>query len=360
MPQAISTIIDCDVHAGTQQPLSALMPYMTVPWKRKLEYLANHSFTKHYGHFRLVPDGASTPVPATSRLPESLSADHLDRLGIRQALLIDVDASSAVQEAADPELSAVLASAFNDLALETWTDPRWCHTIVVPPRDPVRAAGEIRRLGADPRVAGVLLPMIDIALGERHWHPVFEAAIEHDLPIVMHVSGGEIAGYQGMASYPIGPPDTGLETIAEFYMLGESAVASLVMKGVFERFPDLKFLFCEYGFSWVPALKWRMDDVWRYSRAAQPWLKRWPHEVLRDHVWFTTQPVPQPLREQDVTDLVEHHLADNLVFSSGCPDFDCASTDAVLPGLSAGTRTKVFATNAHAVLRLPVGAVAAS
>jgi predicted TIM-barrel fold metal-dependent hydrolase len=339
--------------------MSALLAYLTTPWRRKLEYLANTSFTKHYGNFRLVPDHTRAAVTSSSGGPESLGTHHLDRLAIQHALLIDVDASSAVQEAADPELSAVLASAFNDLALDTWTDPRWCHAIVVPPRDAVRAADEVRRLGSDPRVAGVLLPMIDIALGERHWRPVFEAAIEHGLPIVMHVSGGEIAGYQGMASYPIGPPDTGLETIAEFYMLGESAVASLVMKGVFERYTDLKFLFCEYGFAWVPALKWRMDDTWRYSRAAQPWLKRWPHEVLHDHVWLTTQPVPQPLREQHVTDLVEDHLRDNLVFSSGCPDFDCPSTDAVLPGLCQETRTKVFADNARAVLRLPVGAPAA-
>jgi uncharacterized protein len=45
-------------------------------------------------------------------------------------------------------------------------------------------------------------------------------------------------------------------------------LASLVIEGVFERFPLLKVVMVESGFAWVPAFAWRLDKTWKALRAA--------------------------------------------------------------------------------------------
>ena len=49
---------------------------------------------------------------------------------------------------------------------------------------------------------------------------------------------------------------------------------SLILEGVFDVFPDLKFVMIEGGFGWVPHLGWRMDahwtkDAWRGFRSLE-------------------------------------------------------------------------------------------
>jgi predicted TIM-barrel fold metal-dependent hydrolase len=363
-PAVATGIVDCDVHPRSTEPIGALLPYMPSVWAKRLDYLAGKSYAQQFPMFRVIKghddgerrDAIPPSGGPTGSDPAFLSVDLLDRYGIDAALLVDLDASSAVQEPVDPQLSAVLASALNDYALDKWSDPRIVFAMVVTPLDPQLAAAEIRRLGSNPRFAGVFLPMSGISMGSAHWYPVYEAAVEAGLPIVCHVSGGEVAGYPAMARFPVAPPASYGETKTLMPLLGQAAVASLVMGGVFERYPELKVLFCEYGFAWAVAHIWRMDDTWRYTRSSTPWMTRWPREVVHDHVYFTSQPLPNLQDMSEIVDMVERYFADNLVFSSDYPHFDQDTPDTILRGISAETRRKIFSDNGRAVLRLPQAA----
>jgi predicted TIM-barrel fold metal-dependent hydrolase len=57
----------------------------------------------------------------------------------------------------------------------------------------------------------------------------------------------------------------GREAIAEslnyiYAQAFESQMLSFVAEGVFAKYPDLKVVFIESGFMWVPAAMWRVSD----------------------------------------------------------------------------------------------------
>ena len=40
-----------------------------------------------------------------------------------------------------------------------------------------------------------------------------------------------------------------------------SLLATIVIEGVFERFPKLKVVMVEAGFAWTPALGWKLEKT---------------------------------------------------------------------------------------------------
>ena len=130
-------------------------------------------------------------------------------------------------------------------------------------------------------------------------------------------------------------------------------LTSLVIEGVPERFPKLKFVFIEGGFGWVPAITWRMDKHWQRFRDEVPHVKRPPSEYVREHFWFTTQPIEEPDNARHLRAVIEWIGIDRLLFSSDYPhwDYDDARFAFKTP-LTDAERVKIFNTNARAVYKL--------
>src|SRR5258707_9113529 len=102
----------------------------------------------------------------------------------------------------------------------------------------------------------------------------------------------------------------------------ENTVTSLVFEGVFERFPKLKVVLIEGGFAWAPALCWRMDKHWERMRSETPHVTRPPSEYVREHVWFTTQPIEEPENPQHLAEVIEWIGWYRLIFSTDSPHWD--------------------------------------
>ena len=55
-------------------------------------------------------------------------------------------------------------------------------------------------------------------------------------------------------------------------------LVSVIFHGVFEKYPDLRMVFIEGGFTWVPHILKRMDENYKSLRREIPWLTKLPSE----------------------------------------------------------------------------------
>ena len=104
-----------------------------------------------------------------------------------------------------------------------------------------RRAGRLRRLHPARRASRWAAP---------HYVPLYEAAEANGLPIVVHPTGAEGNLYEA-PRLAGGLPDTYPERHALLLQPGQAILASMIFGGVFERFPKLKLVLSEYGFTWA-------------------------------------------------------------------------------------------------------------
>jgi predicted TIM-barrel fold metal-dependent hydrolase len=280
-------------------------------------------------------------------------AELIEPNNIEAVLLNCLQSGALCSALATVDESIVLASAFNDFFINEWLslDRRFRYAMAVPSLDPSAAADEIRRVGRNPQIAAVSVAPINILMGNRYWWPIYSAAQELELPIVVHPTGTDSI-YQGTPISAGGIPDSYIERYVTLCQAAESNVNSLVISGTFEKFPKMKVLFAEYGFTWLLPLVWRMDRTWRQLRHETPWVRRSPVDYVHDHIRFTTQPLDEPRDPKDLDTLINLMGADHICFSTDYPHWDNDMPDRSLRTLSPADKQKVFFENAHSTLRL--------
>jgi uncharacterized protein len=221
-------------------------------------------------------------------------------------------------------LLAALFSAYNDWTLAKWVRPNACYkgSILAVPHDAEAAAREIHRLGDDPGMVQVLLPSAArIPYGQRCYWPLYRAAVEHDLPVAIHVG----AEGTGIANPPtsVGYPARYLEFHTDHSQTMMAHCVSLVTEGVFEEFPTLKFAFIEGGICWAPYVMGRLDRLYPALKAETPYLKRLPSEYILHHCYFSTQPIEEPDNHRHLLELFAIlHAEQTVVFASDYPHWD--------------------------------------
>lgn len=347
-------IVDCDVHPLVSGGMESLLRHMPSTWARRFEgrdIVGQSPFPPvRYAHpVGFLRADAQTPHggPAGSD-PEHLVSHHLDAQGVSAAVLLMLQAG-ALAAWVDEEEAAVLATAFNAHLVEEWlpVDARLHGCIVVAPHDPERAAEEIARWAGSERVVGVFLPLLGMLMGHRHYRPIHAAAAEHGLPVVIHGSGAE-GIYVGAPLSPGGIPSTYVERYVDMPQIAQANVSSLVFEGTFERFPDLRVVFSEWGFSWAAALMWRMDKAWRGLRVEVPWVKRPPSDYVADHIRFTTEPIDEPPVSGQLQEMLAMIRADRtLMFSTDYPHWDNDTPSFVLSRIPREYRARVAYQNAR-------------
>src|SRR5215213_2453152 len=120
-------------------------------------------------------------------------------------------------------------------------------------------------------------------------------------------------------------------------------LVSLVLEGVFERYPKLKMVMIEAGFGWAPSLGWRLDKNFERLHSEVPYLKRKPSEYIRDHIWWTTQPMEDPERRDHLFETIEWIGWDKLLFATDYPHWDFDEPSRVLPaGVSDANREAFY------------------
>ena len=149
-----------------------------------------------------------------------------------------------------------------------------------------------------------------------------------------------------------GWPSFYIEEITEHSASLAASVTSLIMEGVFENWPELKFVLIEAGLGWMPSLGWRLDQNWKRMKDEVPHLKRAPSEYLRQHFWVSTQPMEEAEEPEHLIDVMSWIGWDKIMFASDYPhwDFDDPFT-ALPPSLSEERRNAIYSGNAKALYR---------
>lgn len=290
-----------------------------------------------------VPAGGG---PAGSDRDYTL-AHHVAPFDISTALLLPQEPYGAMAWG-DAAAAAAFYGAVNDLFLETWVaaDERFALAVTVSAHDPRAAAAEIRRHAGKPGVVGVQLLLLDQMLGSTWFDPVYEAACENNLPIVFHQSGVE-GCYTSAQTVAGGVPRSYGERHVVLTQVGAANIVDLLVSGAFERFPALRVVMVEWGFSWLSTLLARLDHMWESDPYASPLIKKRPSDYVTEHITFTTQPLDEPDTAAELSSVFEVPGIDKmLLFSSDYPHYDTDDPDFVIKRIPSELREKICAGNA--------------
>ncbi len=170
------------------------------------------------------------------------------------------------------------------------SDERLRASILIPIQSAELAVAEIERLAPDKRFVQVMtLAAGETMLGRRHHWPIYEACQRHGLPFAIHAG----SSYRHPPT-AVGWPSYHIEDYVSQAITFQSQLASLLAEGVFKKFPDLKVVILESGFTWLPAFLWRFKKYWRGLTMEIPWVDEPPTNIVRDHVRFSLTPFDGP------------------------------------------------------------------
>ena len=324
---SLSLPIDCDVHP-VLPGLPALMPYLDDMWR---EQVVRRGIDELYSIS--YPSNAPITTRAdwkgadgrTATTPALLAAQAMDPFGTGTAIL---HCLYGVQLPFSEDMGAVFTRALNDWIVAEWLDrdPRLRASIVVPVQSVALAVAEIERLASDRRFVSVLLLVMgETPLGRRQHWPIYEAAERHGLSLAIHAG----SSYRNPPS-PIGWTSYYTEEYVNQANAFQSQLTSLICEGVFSKFPALKVVLLESGFTWLPGYLWRLEKFWKGVRMEVPWVDRPPGEIVRDRVRFSLQPIDAPPDGDDMLRLMDHMKSDELlVFSTDYPHWQFDGQDAL-------------------------------
>jgi uncharacterized protein len=350
-------VVDLDVHVNDTP--ADLAPFCELPWRKSLEalekvpqrYLDIPGFAPNFTPWAILP---TIERRTTVTSPDQLRQD-LDLLGVDVPVLFP-DSMLLHALIKPPAYAVALGRAYNRWLVETWLDGGhgFVGAVLAASQDPVDAAAEIRRYAGRKGVACVYLPTccVDPLYGARWYDPMFEAAQECGLPVVLH----SVTAINPVFPFNLQRFDTLFSAHVVSHTLAMVANAmSMLETGVPVRFPDLKIAFTEGGIAWVPWLGMRLDKEYSERRRDVPLLTERPSHYLQ-RMFFATQPIEEPEHLKDMATLMGLFDGENnVVFASDWPHHDFDHPDKVLQiPLSDEARAKVMGLNAARLLGLEV------
>ena len=221
---------------------------------------------------------------------EDMDANHV-QASINFPNVLPRFCGQAFLERQDKELAMLCVQAYND-----WTIDEWCAgaghgrlipLTIIPLWDPALAAKEIHRC-ADKGSHAITFSENPYHLGlpsvhdkDRFWDPMFQACVETDTVVNMHIGSS--------SKMPSTSPDSPF--IVSSILTFQNAMGSMVdyiMSGVFQRFPELRIAYSEGQVGWVPYVLERADKLWheRGDTSFGTDLPDPPSSYVKDHIWF--------------------------------------------------------------------------
>lgn len=327
----IRTIVDADLHVG--EYFADILYYIDDSHsfvRKRIEEARNRTSD-------IYSITHPTPSPRHSEIGDEYGPDadpaqrrrgkieQMTEFNIDQGIL-DPTLNLAINSVDNPTHATALANAYNTWLLDTFLDDESLRgNILIAPQQPKKAANEIDRLAQETEFVGIFMPSTGLVppAGHQKYDPIYKAATRHGLPVSLHgAASATFHNFPTMRRWN--------QTYAEDHTLVHPFtqmwnLTTLVYRGIFERFPGLNIVIQESGISWIPFLKWRLDDHYMELSDDLPLVDRLPSEYINESVYFTTQPLGlTSSSRKHLPQVIEMAGPENIMYSSDLPhsDFD--------------------------------------
>lgn len=326
-------VVDADAHI--MESVEDLLPYMDDRYEasRRIIESAKRPLADIYSVTHAMPPFAFVETAHGEDEDMDVHMDYspdeklaeMGEFGIDFGIL-DPTLNLGLTTVENRQVAVALANAYNSWILDEYLDENdeFVASILVPPQKPDAAAEEIDRRAAEDDMVGVFIPSTGVVppLGHEMYDPIYAAAQSHGLPVVQH--GGNLA-----TTHVFPTQRRWNESYTENHVIVHPFghmwnLATMLVRGVPDRFPDLEFVFQEAGIAWVPYFVWRMDD--HYMELSHEFhINRLPSEYIAEQFYFTTQPLGHTARNPDhLASIIDIIGSESIMYASDLPhtDFD--------------------------------------
>jgi len=324
--KASQLVVDADVHTAYRTPeiRQDIADRMDEPYR---SWLLDDSdvYYSPYPLDSFPKQGESTTEDVVVHSPDAIERDLCEGFGVDVAILNSLQKLDLIpsRERAVQEMRAV-----NDMFVDRFLDDheQFYGLAMLTTQKPDKTAEEIDRIASEDSFVGVMLANgdSDKPIGDPRYDAIFRAAEDNDMPVCFHSSS---VGYANSRRFPFLYND--LQNYGELHMLAHpfahiTDVTSLIMNQTVEKFPDVEYVFLEQDLGIVPLLMYRLNRETVQNPSEVPLLDKAPEEYIREQFYWGTQPLPEPLNNQDLTAMIDLIGAENILFTSDHPhnDFD--------------------------------------
>ncbi len=358
-------VVDCDCHLYETTALPEIARYIDNPnikrsFERSSLAMAMHALVPGNLGDRTV--GGRIKTELDMHLPTGDRKDvhplaagllnSMDQMAIDYSILFPTPMLTLGTHP-QPEYEVELGRAYNRWLVRDVlpASPRIRTMAYLPISDPEASVRVIEEFAEAAGVLGFMVTAVRYQpIHQNRFMRVFAALNERRLPLAFHTGPNwtdrpfeQLNRF--MAAHALGFP---------FYAMIQ--LTNVVLNGLPERFPDVRFIYMEAGQAWVPFLIARLDNEYRLRSSEAPLLKRLPSDYIRD-MFFTTQPferLDNPAHMQAIFELMDGE--NQLLYSSDYPhqDFDLPAMIWDLPFLTEEGKRKILGGNAMRLFNLPV------
>ena len=221
---------------------------------------------------------------------------------------------------------------------------------------------EIRRVKEELHLTGVTLTDRADAFGlpdysDAHWEPFWQLISDLELPVDFHIGSGVKSFVLEDLTWSSFGFERKLASIATImYMDNAKMINSFLLSGIFDRYPNLKFVSVESGCGWIPfvleAAEYQWDEM---APNETKQLQRRPMEYFKDHFYATFW-----FEDLGVKQFVEAIGPNNLFFMTDFPHPTCLYPQSqeylarALARLEPAARRRVVQDNAVELYKLPI------
>lgn len=220
--------------------------------------------------------------------------------------------------------------------------------VYLPFNDPEASLRTVEYFTGKPGVVGFMVNAARYrAVHDNAYMRVYRAVEERDLPLGFHAHFYRGRMFEGMNRF-ISVHALGFEFFNMVHL------TNLIINGIPERFPKLKFLFIENGVAWLPFMMQRLDNEYGMRTSEAPLLTRRPSDYMRENFYYTTQPLETSDLEALEVAFRMINADQQLLFSSDYPhwDFNLPSVVWDLPFLSDESKRRILGENARDLFHL--------